>query len=47
MASTGQPSAKAQLKAINEAFQQRRYDVAIEKAQVLLQKEPKNYQAYV
>jgi len=46
MASTGQPSAKAQLKAINEAFQQRRFDEAVERAQALLQKEPKNYQAY-
>ena len=37
--------AKALLKAVNEAIKQQKYDDAIEKANEVLQKDPKSYQA--
>lgn len=38
-------SSKAQLKAIGDAIREQQFDDAIEKADVFLKKEPKNYQA--
>lgn len=38
---------KAILKAINDAIRQQKFDDAISQAQDFLQKEAKNYQAYV
>lgn len=38
---------KAVLKAINDAIRQQKFDDAISQAQEFLQKESKNYQAYV
>ena len=37
-------SAKSMLRAINDAVKQQKYDDAIEKAQALLDKDPKSYQ---
>lgn len=36
---------KALLKAINDALKQQKWDVAIEAAEDVFQKDPKNYQA--
>jgi len=40
-------SSKAQLKAIGDAIREQQFDDAIEKADVFLKKEPKNYQAHI
>lgn len=37
-------SSKSALKEINESIKQRNYDDAIDKAETLLKKDPKNYQ---
>lgn len=38
-------NSKAQLKAINEAIKNQKFDDAVEKATAFLEKDPKNYQA--
>jgi superkiller protein 3 len=40
-------SSKAILKSINDAIRQQQYGDAVAKARSFLEKEPKNYQAYV
>ncbi|TPX18244.1 uncharacterized protein E0L32_002753 [Thyridium curvatum] len=40
-------SAKAQLKAINELIKQQKFDEAVQQAESIVQKDPKNYQAHI